>query len=152
MKQGAEGLEFSLRSFYHAKKALFVNEYFNHYRYNPNSISKKVDERNTRYLMDCFDVIQEDIKMFSDKDIFIEPLYQRVAYVVLAIAMNTYFHPENKDSVFKKINKFVKVIEENDLFSTSVFKCTTTGMDKQRKLTLMFIRPVSYTHLRAHET
>ncbi len=47
---------------------------------------------------------------------------------------------ENKDSVFKKINKFVKVIEENDLFSTSVFKCTTTGMDKQRKLTLMFIR------------
>ena len=140
LKQGAEGLEFSLRSFYHAKKALFVNEYFNHYRYNPNSISKKVDERNTRYLMDCFDVIQEDIKMFSDKDIFIEPLYQRVAYVVLAIAMNTYFHPENKDSVFKKINKFVKVIEENDLFSTSVFKCTTTGMDKQRKLTLMFIR------------
>ena len=68
--------------------------------------------------MDCFDVIQEDIKMFSDKDIFIEPLYQRVAYVVLAIAMNTYFHPENKDSVFKKINKFVRV----------------------RKLTLMFIR------------
>lgn len=140
MKQGAEGLEFSLRSFYHAKKALFVNEYFNHYRYNPNSISKKVDERNTRCLMDCFDVIQEDIKMFSDKDIFIEPLYQRVAYVVLAIAMNTYFHPENKDSVFKKINKFVRVIKENDLFSTSVFKCTTTGMDKQRKLTLMFIR------------
>ena len=90
--------------------------------------------------MDCFDVIQEDIKMFSDKDIFIEPLYQRVAYVVLAIAMNTYFHPENKDSVFKKINKFVRVIKENDLFSTSVFKCTTTGMDKQRKLTLMFIR------------
>ena len=32
LKQGAEGLEFSLRSLYHAKKVLFVNEYFNHYR------------------------------------------------------------------------------------------------------------------------
>ena len=140
LKQGAEGLEFSLRSFYHAKKVLFVNEYFNHYRYNPNSISKKVDEKNTGYLVDCFHVIQENIETFPDKKVFIEPLYQRVAYVVIAIAMSTYFHPDNKDSVFKKINKFAKVIKENDLFSTSIAKCTTTGMDKQRKLTLTFIR------------
>ena len=45
-----------------------------------------------------------------------------------------------KRQVFKKINKFAKVIKENDLFSTSIAKCTTTGMDKQRKLTLTFIR------------
>lgn len=54
LRQGAEGIEFSVRSFYYANSILFINEYFHHYRYNPNSISKKVDERNTKYIIDCF--------------------------------------------------------------------------------------------------
>ena len=140
LKQGAEGIEFSLRSFYYAKKVLFVNEYFNHYRYNPNSISKKVDEKNTGYLVDCFDLIQENIEAFPDKEKFMEPLCQRVAYAIIAVAMSTYFHPENKDSVFVKIKKFSEVIKKNNIFSSSVAKCTTVGMDRQRKLTLIFIK------------
>lgn len=140
LKQGAEGLEFSLRSFYNANKVLFVNEYFNHYRYNPNSITKKVDEKNTKYLVDCFNVILEDVEAFSDRRVFMEPLYQRVTYAIIAIAMNTYFHPQNKDSVYVKMNKFAKVIKEHNLFSISIAKCNTVGMDRQRKLTWMLIR------------
>lgn len=59
--------------------------------FNPNSISKKVDERNTNYLLDCLNVIQKDIEHFDRKDEFVQALYQRVAYIVIAIAMSTYF-------------------------------------------------------------
>ena len=69
---GAEGLEFSLRAFYYAQKALYVNNYSYHYLFNPNSISKKVDERNTNYLLDCPNVIQKDIEHFDRKDEFVQ--------------------------------------------------------------------------------
>ena len=140
LRQGAEGIEFSLRAFYHAEKVLYVNEYFNHYRYNPNSISKKVDEKNTQYLLDCFYVIEKDINGFANKEMFIAPFYQRVVYAIIAMAMNTYFHPMNKVSMGQKISTFAKVIRENRIFVTSILKCATTGMDKQRKLALFFIR------------
>lgn len=144
LKQGAEGLEFSLRAFYHAKKALYVNNYSYHYLFNPNSISKKVDEKNTKYLFDCLNVIQEDIEKFDNKNIFTKTLYQRVAYIVIAIAMSTYFHPSNKDSIWTKVSKYAAVIKNNPLLKDSVCKCSTVGMDKQRKLTLFFIRKKMY--------
>lgn len=140
LKQGVEGIEFSLRAFYSAKKVLYVNEYFNHYRYNLNSISKKVDEKNTQCLIDCFNVIEENINSYKDKYLFVEPLYQRVTYVVIAIAMNTYFHPANTDTVFTKISKYANIIRVNPLFSKSIAKCDTKGMDILRKITLTFIR------------
>lgn len=140
LRQGAEGIEFSLRAFYHAKKALYVNEYLNHYRYNPNSISKKVDEKNTQYLLECFHVIEKDINGFADKEMFIGPFYQRVVYAIIATAMSTYFHPMNRIGVGRKISVFAKVIRENQIFATSISKCKTTGMDIQRKLVLCFIR------------
>lgn len=144
LKQGAEGVEFSLRAFYYAKKALYINAYYNHYRFNPNSISKKIDEKNTKYLSDCFEVIKEDINTFVDKESFIEALYQRVIYVLIAVAMSTYFHPGNKDSLADKIKKYQKVINDNQLFKISLKKSNTKGMDKQRILTLLFIRNRMY--------
>ena len=144
LKQGAEGLEFSLRAFYHAKKALYVNNYSYHYLFNPNSISKKVDEKNTKYLLDCLNVIQEDIDKFDNKEVFTQTLYQRVAYIVIAIAMSTYFHPSNKDSLFTKVYKYADIIKSNPLLKDSVYKCSVEGMDKQRKLTLFFIRKKMY--------
>lgn len=144
LKQGAEGLEFSLRAFYYARKALFVNAYSYHYLFNPNSISKKVDERNTQYLIDCFNVIQEDIEKFDNRQSFTKALYQRVVYVIIAIAMSTYFHPANKDSLTTKIRKYSDVINNNALFKASVYKCDTDGMDKLRKITLFFIRAKMY--------
>ena len=144
LKQGAEGLEFSLRAFYHAQKALYVNNYSYHYLFNPNSISKKVDEKNTKYLLDCLNVIQEDIEKFDNKEAFTKSLYQRIAYIVIAIAMRTYFHPSNKEAIWRKVSKYAAVIKNNPLLKVSVDKCNTEGMDKQRKLTLFFIRKKMY--------
>ncbi len=149
LRQGAEGLEFSLRAFYYAKKALYVNEYFNHYRYNPDSISKQVNEKNTVYLIDCFQIIEEDIEKFDEKAIFKASLYQRIVYVLIAIAMSTYFHPANKDSLSVKIKKYSKVIETTLLFKKAVQKAKTTDMDKLRKITFLFIRLRMYFMLQA---
>ena len=144
LKQGSEGLEFSLRAFYYAKKALFIRKYYNHYRYNPNSISKKVDEKNTKYLIDCYQVIYEDIQKYVHPDMFREAFYQRVVYVLIAIALGTYFHPNNTDSLATKIKKYGAVIRDNTIFKDSVAKAPTTGMDKMRKITLLFIRMKMY--------
>lgn len=144
LKQGAEGLEFSLRAFYYARKALFVNTYSYHYLFNPNSISKKIDEKNTKYLIDCFNLIQEDIDGFDNKQVFTKALYQRVVYVLIAIAMSTYFHPLNKDRLSTKVKKYAAVINSSTLFRRSVNKCNTEGMDRQRKITLFFIRSKMY--------
>lgn len=149
LRQGAEGVEFSLRAFYYARKALYVNKYFNHYRYNPDSISKQINEKNTVYLTDCFRVIEEDIEKFQQKERFKEALYQRIVYVLIAIAMSTYFHPANKDSLLVKIRKYKAVIEKTPLFQTAVRKSNTAGMDKLRRITFFFIRNKMYFMLQA---
>lgn len=140
LKQGAEGMEFSLRVFYYAKKSLFINAYWNHYIYNSDSISKKVNEQNTKYLTDCLKVILYDIDSFEDKVKFKQALYQRTLYIILAMAMNTYFHPDNQDSLSLRISKFKDVINGFELYKESIKFASTEGMDKQRKIALFFIR------------
>lgn len=140
LKQGAEGLEFSLRAFYYARKALYVNEYFNHYRYNPQSISKKIDEKNTQYLVDCFNVMKNDIEAFVDRKTYMEPLYQRICYVLIAIALNTYFHKDNKDSLFLKCQKYSLVIRNNKILYDSIKYCNVSVFDKQRRITFYMIK------------
>ena len=149
LKQGSEGVEFSLKAFYYADKALFIKKYYNHYRYNPNSISKKIDERNTIYLKDCFQVMLEEIESFNDKKKFQDALYQRVAYVLIAIALSTYFHPDNNDSLLTKIRKYSSVIKDNKIFRDSVNIASTKGMDKLRIITFTLIRLRMYFMLDA---
>lgn len=144
LKQGAEGLEFSLRAFYYSKKALFVNSYAYHYRFNPYSISKSVNEKNTQYLLDCLNVIQEDISKFDNAKIYTHSLYQRVVYILIAIALGTYFNPNNHDSINVKVKKYSNVIKANKIFRDSVKGCETDGMDRNRKITFFFIKHKMY--------
>lgn len=141
LRQGSEGLEFSFRVFHYANKALFVNQYFNHYRYNADSISKSINEKNTEYLTDCYKIIEDDVRNLADNQpTYRFALYQRVVYMLIAIAMGTYFHPANKESLFSRIRKYKDVINSYDLYKTSIKECPTDGMGKLRKITLFFIR------------
>lgn len=144
LRQGAEGVEFSLRVFYNAKKVLYINKTLYHYIFNPTSISKKIDEKNTHYLVECFNVISQDIDQFTEKEKFKSLFYQRIAYVLIAIAMNTYFHPNNNDSIFLKIQKYNDVINTNIIFKEALHKSTMKGMDFNRKVVLLFIRMKMY--------
>lgn len=138
--QGSEGVEFSLRAFYYASKALYVNRCFYHYRYVANSISKKVDENNTKYLADCYRVIREDIDGFVMKEKFIKAFYERTTYMLMAIAMNTYFNPMNPNPLFKRIANYSNVINGEPLFKESIMRTSWENMDVFRKITLVFLR------------
>jgi len=140
LRQGSEGVEFSLRAFYYAKKALFINKYYNCYRYNPNSISKKIDEKYTEYLADCFDEMQKDINSFVRKDYFQKALYQNVLYGLVAIAMGTYFHPNNKDQYKIRSEKYMSVINKRKIFGDSIKFGSTKGMDTKRRFAVFFIK------------
>lgn len=138
--QGSEGVEFSLRAFYYAKSALYINKCFYHYRYIPTSISHKVDEENTKFLADCYKVIWEDIQSFENKDSFISAFYERTVYMLIAIAMNTYFSPRNSNSIIKKVRHYSKVINDSQLFKDSIKFVNTENMDIYRKIVVVLLR------------
>lgn len=140
LRQGEEGVEFSLRLFYKARKVLYLNRFWNHYRYAPGSITKQVNEENTAYITDCFKVIQEDIETFDNKAAVMRMFYQRVVYGLIAVAMSTYFHPNNPDSISVRIKKFGKVIDSNAIYKEAIRKCPLDKMDKLRVITLYLIK------------
>lgn len=148
LKQGLEGTEFSLRVFYYASKVLFVREYYNHYLYNPDSISKRIDEKNTQYALDCLSVMTEDVSAFNNKEAFMKALFQRTIYALIAFAMNTYFHPNNKDGIIKSTMKFAKVISGNNICRYAIKETPLGDMDKQRRIALLLLKTRMYLLLK----
>jgi len=140
LKQGAEGIEFSLRVFNSAKTVFYINKYLTHYRYNEDSISKRVDEKNTVYIVDCFNEIYKYIHEKKKADVFMSILYQRILYVIIAIAMSTYFHPNNKDSLVTKVKKFKDVFKNNIIIQEAIKQGDYSNFDKLRKLTMYIVK------------
>ncbi|SEM53908.1 Glycosyltransferase involved in cell wall bisynthesis [Prevotella sp. ne3005] len=140
LRQGEEGVEYSLRVFYYASKALFLNKYYNHYRYTPTSLSKSINEKNTKYMTDSFLVMEEDIDGFENRDEIKRMYYQRVVYGLIAMAMSTYFHPNNPNPLSTKVRKFKEVIASASLYKESIQKCPIVYMDKLRIIILYLLR------------
>lgn len=140
LRQGAEGIEFSLRVFNSTEKALFINQYFTNYRYNEDSISKRIDEKNTTYIIDCFNEIYKYIKKDAKKEYFLPVFYQRILYIIIAVAMSTYFHPKNKESLLLRIKKYKKIIYGTPIFKEALNNGKITKLDKFRKVTIYLIK------------
>lgn len=144
LRQGIEGYDFCFRAFYNASKAVYLNEYFYHYRYNENGISKSINEKNTQFITDGFKVLLEDIKKIPDNQVYMDILQERICYVLIAIALNSYFHPDNKDSLFTKCMKFGRVINDNKIYQNALQTANLSTMGKSRKITLWFIKHRMY--------
>lgn len=144
LKQGMEGIEFSLRTFYNANRILYVNAYWYHYIYNPDSISKLGNEYNAKCLTDCIKVMEKDIEQFTNKDSFIEALYQRTVYAVIATGLSTYFHISVKESLVKKCRKFANFVNGYPFYKKAIYNCSLKGMDRQRKLVVWMLRCKCY--------
>ena len=147
LRQGIEGYDFSMRSFYHAQKAVYLNEYFYHYRYNENSISKSVNYKNTEFIVDGFKVLKKEISDYPERDKFMPILNQRICYSLIAIAMNCYYHPENNDSLRVRTQKFSQIIKDNPMFQESLKTADLSIMDRNRKFTMFFIKHRLYVIL-----
>lgn len=144
LRQGAEGIEFSLRVFNSTHKALFINRYFTNYRYNEDSISKRIDEKNTIHIIDCFNEIYDYIKNEVKKDYFFQVFYQRILYVIIAIAMSTYFHPKNKERLLIRIKKYKNLIHNTPIFKDALDYAKIEKLDKFRKVTIYLIKYKCY--------
>lgn len=140
LKQGMEGTEFSLRTFYYAKHILYINAYWNHYLFNPMSISKLGSEYNAKCITDCVKVMEGDIASFRNKDVLEQTLYQRVVYALIATGLSTYFHPSSKENLWSRTRKYAKYIKDYPFYTKSIQKCSTEGMDKQRRVVLLLLR------------
>lgn len=147
LKQGMEGTEYSFRCFLHASTVLYVNEYFNYYRYNEDSISKTVSEKNAIYITDCIKVLEEDLEsplLTKNKESFVAALYQRTVYSLIALSMSTYFHPNNNESLKTKIKKFKNLLTNYNFYKTSIKHTSVKGMDISRKIVVIILRLKMY--------
>lgn len=142
--QGEEGVEFILRCFYNAQRVQFVKRSFYHYIVNPNSISKKVNYQNTQKIADCFEVMREDIAGFTSSEKYMPLYYERAVYGIIAVAMNTYFSPDNKDCYFERKRHFIVEVAQNAIFAEAIKKVSTENMDKLRKITFFFLKNKMY--------
>lgn len=144
LRQGIEGYDFSMRAFYYAKEAVYLNEYFYHYRYNENSISKSVNYKNSEYIVDGFKVLRAEVNGYPEKEEFSKVLNQRVCYSLIAMAMNCYYHPSNKDKLIIRNRKFKELINSTPMFRESIKTANISVMDRNRKMTMFFIRHNMY--------
>lgn len=144
LRQGMEGVEFCMRVFYAAKRSLFLNKYYNHYQYNPNSLSKVVSKKNAEYMYDSIVEIDKSIDSFKgDTQPFKASLYKRSLYALIAIAMSTYFHPNNKDSLSQKKTEFSALCSRKG-FAVALRNADISDFDKSRKIVVWIIKNKLY--------
>src|SRR5574344_69112 len=132
LRQGMEGAEFALRAFYYAKRVLFINKHFYHYRYVANSISKKPSEKNSKYIIECLKVMEENIQHFENPQYFFPTFLHKTSYVLIAIAMSTYFNPNNEEGYHTRKRKFNNLINNFPLFGKALEKIRCKDVGKFR--------------------
>ena len=84
--------------------------------------------------------MEEDIASYRNKDVFEQTLYQRVVYALIATGLSTYFHPSSKENLWSRTRKYAKYIKDYPFYTKSIQKCSTEGMDKQRRVVLLLLR------------
>lgn len=136
LKQGAEGIEFSVRVFDKAKKVVYLNEYFYHYRNTDKSMSKSVNEKNTKYIIDCFVEIEKYYHETNATEEMWKQFYNRILVIVSAIAMSCYFNVDNSDPYSIKRQKFISVLD-NIIFIKAFKNGNINDLDFSRKVAVL---------------
>lgn len=139
LRQGAEGIDFNLHLFEKVNKAVFINRLFYHYVFNGESISVKHDEKNHYYVIRCFQKIRTFIDKSDNKENLLKKYYQRLIYVLIAIAINGYFSPVNKESYKEKVEKYIKILDL-EIFQEAIEKANINNLSLERKITIELIK------------
>jgi glycosyltransferase involved in cell wall biosynthesis len=135
----AEDVEFSLRVFAAAKKALFIRNCNYHYRYNPTSITHSINKDNPRVIINAFTEIKQYILRLPEPERFIQIFYQRVLYALIAETMANY-SINNKKSIKFKMGTLQNILNENKLFQEALLYGSLSGMDPYRKAVIYSIK------------
>lgn len=141
LRQGAEGIEFNVRLFKYAKKALFVENRFYHYIFNDNSITTVHNEKNHYMVLDCFRQIKNEINN-NDSELM-SCFYDRMNNVILTTAISGFFSPTNCESYKIKKEKFNKYLSDYLVLET-LNRFDLSKLDKFRKITMFLIKYKMY--------
>lgn len=143
LRQGMEGYEYTLRLYYYASRILFLNKEYNHYRYNNGSLSKMVSERNAICIHESAVEMEKFINQMPDgiiKDKIYRVFYKRSLYALLSVVMSTYFHPNNKDSFWKKRKVFKKAMNNFYVFTDSLKYTDESDFDNKRRVAIFCLK------------
>lgn len=140
LKQGMEGIDYVFRAFSQAENCLFLRKHFYHYRYNSASISKKIDENNTSYIIDSLFEINKYINSLPDKNYYQEIFYERAIIALIAVAMGTYFHPDNQMPLREKATRFKTIISKNDFLNDAIRTVRYSNIGSERYLALWCLK------------
>lgn len=111
LRQGWEGIEFCVRLFGAASKILFLEEWWYHYTYNPQSISNVRGEKNNAYVLGCIEKISNEIEAYPNKEELKKWLNNRIMYLVVATAISGYFNPANQEPYAVRKKQFDKFLD-----------------------------------------
>ncbi len=143
LRQGMEGYEYTLRLYYQANRALYLNRNYYHYRYNPLSLSKVISESNARHMHEsAVEMMKYIDTMPKDKytSIIKQKFYKRCVYSLLAATMSTYFHPNNPLSFDEKKRRFKAAMEEFYVFRNSLKYANMSELDSKRRFAVFSIK------------
>ena len=139
LRQGSEGIEFNVRLFEKIESAVFTDEIFYHYIFNPNSISAKHDEKNHYFVIRCFEEIKNEISVSNNREALENRFYKRFAYVIVATAISGFFSPANRVSFYEQKKGYLKYLQE-PLVQNTLQEVNLSELDKQRALIIWMIR------------
>lgn len=144
LRQGEESVDFVMRAFYHADKSLFIKEHLYHYRFNASSISKRVDENNAFHISECMTVMNDFIYSIPDNDDYVHAFRIRVVYVLIHMAMHTFFNPNFDCPHKERVSKFERIVSGNRLFSDSLSVVNGGEFDLFRRFAFYCIKHKMY--------
>ena len=143
LKQGAEGIEFNIRVFEVANRAVFINEFLYHYRYNENSISSCSTDENNFLILDCFRQIKKTLQKKENYKEILPFYYNRLLYVIVTTAISGYFNPNNTEKYKVKKAKLKKYMEQ-DIIVETLKNTTYKKLDMRRKIIMIFLKIKAY--------
>jgi len=139
LKQGAEGLVFNMMLTENLSSAIYINQNLYYYSYNENSITHVFNEENNYLILKCFSYMLEYAEICQNKDELKIGIYTRVLYVIITMAISSYFNPSNNMSYSERVRRY-KLFLNNSLVKDSLKYGNIKSLSIQRKFIIHMIK------------
>jgi len=118
---GSEDVLFNIEAFFRAKKIVYLNALFNHYRQNnPNALTKNHNSTLFPRFLNLFRQIEVFIKSNKLPQDYYTALNNRIALSIINNSLSITWH-KNPDSFFKKFSSLRSILQ-NQTYSVAVKK------------------------------
>lgn len=139
IRQGVEAIDFNLRAFEHAKKIIFIEEFYYHYIFNEFSITNYFSEQKCYITLEGYKKIYNYLQSKDNCDELLKVFYLRVIHNIVATAISGFFSPNNKDSYKNKKIKYLAYFNDG-LLQETIKNVDKSKIEKKQRLILYLIK------------